>query len=579
MGEQKRRRRRNFLAGLAVLIGAAVVLLGVHFLDNPAPSSSDDGAGEPPAEREAGDADRVTGQPEEGAVAEMRRDVEQSGITWTFDREHAVGRFVNGDWWVVAPEGESSVRVEQVDPAPVRGPDGEEGSRRHGSMADPEPGGSQGYDSRARGYSEEASVEFPYELKVNTSLVSTRSRPEDDVFNPPGTGLYGNERSRGYPSDAAVLTCLPEVPPADAFRPPYSGEEKPILRAGALDLDRLPSLEPVENTPSLSHYERGFERVWLDHVIDWPGQNIRPNNHMPSYGRDMARHLGDAALLLCLDDIGDRTRLAKGLVQTGIDFYGIGAAGGGWPANGGHGHGRKLPIVLAGYLMYDPGGGGEANDLAYEMLHIGRKPRYGEDGAWRFQEDENHFFVSQTDLERRLDVERCRGYALSATEETIGVNHPGRYAPLQGNVLEITDGPGAGQRRRIVESTVPRTGGEGVLTVSEPWEEIPVEGESHYQVRGYEEHHLGMPEWGIVHAAAPQRDNPSWQAEYRGLVGYSSTGFTLAARLIGLKEAWNHDPLFAYMDRYMEETSGRSLSGFAGSMWTRYRGDPAGEKD
>ena len=506
---------------------------------------------------------------------QMLRQVSQHGITWTFDEPVRAGQFVNGDWWVVPAAGTRAITVVQVDPAPTRGPDDQAGSRRHGSMVNPRPGAAQGYDSRARGYEPEVSVSFPLELRVNRSLVSTRSRGEDETFNPPGGGLYGNDRSRGYPADAAVLTCLAEAPPEDAFRPPYSGEHKPILRAAAMDLSRLPSLTSVQATPSLEHYERGLSRLWLDHKTGWTGQFIRPNNHMPSYGRDIARHIGDAALLLCLGDIGDRTRLAQGMVQMGIDFFGIIDAGGGWPADGGHGHGRKLPIVLAGYLLYDASATGSANDHARAMLHVGELPRYRDGGTARFQEDENHFFVDHADVERELEVEQCRGLAESVGQRSIGVTHPARYATLVGNIVEITAGPGAGQRREIVETDIGRTGGSGVLTVNKPWDEMPVAGESRYQVRGYEEHHLGMAEWGIRHAQSPQRDNPSWRAEYRELVGRSSVGFTLAARLIGLRDAWDHEPLFAYVDRYMQ-TGGPVHSPFAASMWQAYR-ERAGE--
>ena len=501
---------------------------------------------------------------------ETVRQVSQHGITWTFDEPVRAGQFVNGDWWVVPADGASAVTVVEVDPAPTTGPDGGEDSRRHGSMVNPQPGGDQGYDSRARGYEPAVSVTFPLELRANRSLVSTRSRGEDETFNPPGMGLYGNDRSRGYPADAAVLTCLREAPPEDAFRPPYSGDHKPVLLASAMDLSRLPSLDAVGDTPSLEHYERGLSRVWIDHKTGWTGQFIRPNNHMPSYGRDIARHIGDAALLLCLGDIGDRTTLAHGMIQMGIDFYGIIDAGGGWPADGGHGHGRKFPIVLAGYLMYDADGDGSANDHAHAMLHVGELPRYRDGGTARFQEDENFFFVTEEDLGRELDVTRTRGLAESVGERTLGVTHPAEWTTLVGNVVEITEGPGASQRRLIVETDIGRRGGSGTVTLDEAWDEMPVADQSRYQVLGYREEHLGLAEWGVRHAQTPRRDNPSWNAEYRSLVGRSTVGFTLAARLIGLEEPWNHEPLFAYVDRYVER-DGTIQSDFAANMWAAYR--------
>ena len=35
--------------------------------------------------------------------ADERAEVSQYGITWTFDEPRRVGRFVNGDWWVMGP--------------------------------------------------------------------------------------------------------------------------------------------------------------------------------------------------------------------------------------------------------------------------------------------------------------------------------------------------------------------------------------------------------------------------------------------------------------------------------------------
>lgn len=492
--------------------------------------------------------------------------VSQYGITWTFDKPYRVGQFVNGDWWVCPDTPEGTVTVVSVDPAPT----GAGGTYRNGSMVDPVPGPQQGYDGRAVGYTAALSVGFPYLMPTNASLISTISRPEDACFNPPGSALYGNACSRGYLADAAILTCLAIPPAGDALRPPYCRTSKVIHRASRIDLNKLPSLASVPGAPSLAHLERGFQRVWLDHMDAVSSQTIHPNNHMPSYGRDMASWIGQAGLVLCLGDVGDRTILARELAQLGIDLYGIGVAGGGarWDANGGHAHGRKFPIVLAGHLLYDPQGTGEANEQAGEMLNIGQKPRYGQAGAWRFQEDENHWIVSEADVGRSIDIMAAHGLAESVTANTLGVTRPTAYAPLESNYVDIVSGPGAGQRRYIVESTVPRSGGSGVITVSEPWDVMPVVGESWYQVVGYEQSHIGMGEWGIGHAAGPKRDNPGWAAEYRTLVGTSSIGFTLAARLHGLKDVWNHDALFEYMDRYMHR---QGVTGFVANMWAAYR--------
>ena len=54
------------------------------------------------------------------AESDTATEVSQYGITWTFDGQRKVGRFVTGDWWVVGP-----VRISQVAPAPGPAPAGD----------------------------------------------------------------------------------------------------------------------------------------------------------------------------------------------------------------------------------------------------------------------------------------------------------------------------------------------------------------------------------------------------------------------------------------------------------------------
>ena len=77
---------------------------------------------------------------------------------------------------------------------------------------------------------------------------------------------------------------------------------------------------------------------------------------MPDYGREIARAVGNAALLLTLNYPAERKEpLLVYLTQYGIDLAGLVRAGHpGWPAHGGHGSGRKLPILLAATLLGAP---------------------------------------------------------------------------------------------------------------------------------------------------------------------------------------------------------------------------------
>lgn len=95
---------------------------------------------------------------------------------------------------------------------------------------------------------------------------------------------------------------------------------------------------------------------------------------------------------------------------------------------------------------------------------------------------------------------------------------------------------------------------------------------------GYNTAHLGMPEWGIRHRTDPSRDNASWTgaAYRRDSTANGWHSHVLVARVLGLKESWNHDALFDYTDRYMEtEEAGQWFRSwdrpFSEAMWDTYR--------
>ncbi|WP_165492048.1 LamG domain-containing protein [Egibacter rhizosphaerae] len=70
---------------------------------------------------------------------------------------------------------------------------------------------------------------------------------------------------------------------------------------------------------------------------------------------------------------------------------------------------------------------------------------------------------------------------------------------------------------------------------------------------GYTSDDIGMPEWGIRHATDPSRDTPDWNRSYRQCCTANSwAGHVLSARLMNLQDAWNHDPLFDYTDRFID---------------------------
>ncbi|MFT7535782.1 MAG: hypothetical protein ACI85K_001735 [Hyphomicrobiaceae bacterium] len=96
---------------------------------------------------------------------------------------------------------------------------------------------------------------------------------------------------------------------------------------------------------------------------------------------------------------------------------------------------------------------------------------------------------------------------------------------------------------------------------------------------GYGPGDAGLPEWGNRHADDPSHDRKAWTADpYRRCCTANVWhGYILAARIMGLRDAWDHPALFDYVDRYMQiETQGNWMRGwnpFCEQMWDRYRAD------
>jgi hypothetical protein len=269
--------------------------------------------------------------------------VTKDGVTWTFEQPARVGQFVTGDYYVVG-----SVRVVAISPAPANG--------RHGSTLN-HPGcraasaWKSGFDSRTQGGMYDASLRaaLPLQLAPGDSLTSSISvdtvgtikrvmRPSDPTGSP--------VRS------ISVLTSLAAPVPPDTFRPSYCGRQTGFHYSRNLQRQRLPALAPVAGTPTLAEFAGYFRRPWVDTL--YFGFDA-PVEYMPDYGREVGRAVGVAGLLLTLDHPpADRESLLVYFVQYGIDLFGVVSAGHpGWTGWGGHGSGRKLPIVFAGTLLGD----------------------------------------------------------------------------------------------------------------------------------------------------------------------------------------------------------------------------------
>ena len=274
--------------------------------------------------------------------------VTQHGITWRFQQDARIGRFVNGDYYVVGP-----VTITSITPRPADG--------RHGSVLNLPPINSRsGFDSRVPGgrHDPKLRAELPITMRPGDALVSTIS--VDKVRQLPAP-LRPGDRTISPVRSAAVLTCLAEPVPADAFRPSYCDRQQKIYLARDLQRELLPRLPPVHGPPAEAgwvsrpdpqRWTRQFQRPWIDTCFF--GFDA-PVEYMPHYGREIGRAVGIASLVLMLDySEKEKEPLLVNFVQYGIDLWGIVRAGHpGWPAHGGHGSGRKWPIVFAGVLLGD----------------------------------------------------------------------------------------------------------------------------------------------------------------------------------------------------------------------------------
>ncbi|MDC0666793.1 hypothetical protein [Nannocystis radixulma] len=310
----------------------------------PSPST-----GEPsPTTSSTTEPDTTTGEP-----PNLQMSVSQYGITWTFDAPRQVGQFVTGDWWVVGP-----VTIVSVDPAPAEG--------RNGSMLDPV--GSQDYDSRAGNHGDGLRVSFPLAVEGTHSLVSAISHPEEPECEQGGSDgwhTYDGDCQRGPIATQAILTVVPAPQPADAFRPPYAGADKPIHRTADICGTALPKLAAPGDTPDATALLRHVERPWIDHLRTWEIQHGCATLNMYCYGREVGDIVATLASYVLLDT-PEQEPLAHRLVQLGIDNYGVLQAGGNWDANGGHSNGRKFPIVFAGALLGDAAMASPGTDIGNE---------------------------------------------------------------------------------------------------------------------------------------------------------------------------------------------------------------------
>jgi hypothetical protein len=323
--------------------------------------------------------------------------VSEHGITWTFSKEHTVGRFVNGEWWVLGP-----VTIVKIDPAAAVLDDRDVsgsmlnpvnpslGKAKHGLEGRGRPGGH---------YRDSLNVakQLPLTINGNSSLLSVGHQP--DMSN-----------TKLYLRTAAVLTVVDQVPPSGSFRPPYCGTEKPLFNVNQLNFGVFRNLPRVGSAPDIASMAKGnITRLRVD-LLGVGGAQANSELCYPeanNYGRELSRVHNAAILALNLDyPESSKRELLIPLVQRGIDIYGAIQAGFSWHADGGHRSGRKIPLYAAGKALGDSRILHFVNTDAYRSEAVGGTTIADYD---RFQEGQQHFIVGDIDIATPAYDESQRG--------------------------------------------------------------------------------------------------------------------------------------------------------------------------
>jgi hypothetical protein len=342
-------------------------------------------------------------------------------ISWVFDANYQHGKFANGDYYVVDPG--TGVRVVGITP----GASIYNGFHINGSEKNPTPGATtHGYDNQSGGYDETLNVGLnvsennPLVLNAKDSLVSSISN------TPPVAHDYGGQRT--FMETCAVLTVLESAVADGTFRPSYTDRShSKFYHISELDYSLLKKLPPAAEAPSLADVEKMIERLFLDHFQGWGAVYYHPL-HMANYGREIASELGLAAIVLHTDlpDTEKATLLIR-YVQIGIDLYGILINGGqkNWYGEGGHGQGRKWPILFAGLMLNDADMQSIGQKSGAYLYSGGYGPENPPPDYLHFGMDDQTFYVTTQDVaitnSSSWNPDEHSGRAYPYTNEMVGL--------------------------------------------------------------------------------------------------------------------------------------------------------------
>jgi hypothetical protein len=313
-----------------------------------------------------------------GGGALLKDKVSRNGFTWTFSTFREVGKYVNGDWWVVGP-----VTITAITPAAVDLTSPTANGWQNGSVIDPNPQDFSGpgviATSGRQGFREDmwTCISSPllgwydHSLNVGATIAQGQSytlQPGDSLVSSFTQNVDCDEDS-GWENmeKVAVLTCVSSPAGTNDFRPSYCPIKGPTFTWSDSMLSRIPRLSAQDTEPvPLAQVKAWFDNLWFSYIPSILDRNVRPNDYMGNYSADWAEKISVGLCTIMRPDLpdpngisdADRKFLAVRLIQIGIDWFNVYqnrplAGSDMWNNGAGQCNGYWPITIVAGHILND----------------------------------------------------------------------------------------------------------------------------------------------------------------------------------------------------------------------------------
>lgn len=463
-----------------------------------------------------------------------------SDITFSFDKPYPCGQFVTDDWWVKGP-----VTVTRITP--------DHANDRNGYDVNPAVQ-HQSFDSRIDAYQVVSEV-LPLTLDAGDG---TKSLVKSVSYNPDGNcqTIVQNRNLRSCLLSVAILTVLKEIPSEQSFRPPYIAGNKPLVPVTSLDLNKLPRLPKLPETLPLTTTRKFFGGPYIDHILNWTSRFIHPRANMRdvhpldsvAYGARLATVINEATLSTMHDDPNsEKVPVVIPLTQWGLDLYHQLLAGQYWPEAGGHELGRKLPILYAGKLLSSSALGDAMLNMAYTYRGYGSVLPSGEHVSSYFQEDEGIYYGennvalfggTQGHSGGKYGGQTSYSQLLNSCNGSKTARDPNGLR--DGGILYFDHNDPNTMPQSLIDYLADF--GPGGTYVDENNPPVTVTNQ--------------VGECGVYNAQLPtiaqqMASGQGFSSPYQGCCTSKQYAYTAtAAKLLDLKEKWNHPAFFDYIERW-----------------------------